>query len=123
MRKNLLPDEQMSAVSTAQEWSRQLVQREARGNGDTENAMHRLEQRYGIPWRTFWSLRYRPPKSICADVWLRMRAAHEAELNHQMRKLQHEIEITKAITGLTTLLWLRLRLWWERMTTRRGDNA
>lgn len=73
--KKPLQLEQKSAVATAQDWSRDLVQREARGSGDTENAMRRLEARYGVPWRTFWSLRYRPPKSICADVWLRLKGA------------------------------------------------
>ena len=90
---------QGSAVEAAKGWSRAMVQREAAGSGDTENAMRRLEARYGVPWRTFWALRYRPPKSICADVWLRLRSAYQTECERQMRKLEHEIEITRAVTG------------------------
>ena len=99
MRKKSLRGEQVNAVPQAAEWSKALVQREARGSGDTENAMRRLEQRYGIPWRTFWSLRYRKPRSICADIWLSLRAAYLAECERQARKLEHEIEITRAIAG------------------------
>lgn len=97
MGKNWLQD--MSAVEAAQHWAKSLVHRESRGPGDMEGAMRRLEAKYGIPWRAFWSLRYRPPTSICADLWLRLRAAHEAECQRQMRLIEHELEITKAIAG------------------------
>lgn len=97
--KKFLQVKQMSAVESARAWSRDLVQQEAKGSGDTENAMRRLGERYGVPWRTFWSLRYRPPKSMCADVWLRIRGAYQAECERQIRKLQHEIEITETIAG------------------------
>lgn len=98
-RKKSLPSCEVDHVRLAQGWSAELVLREARGSGDTENAMRRLEQRYGIPWRTFWSLRYRVPKTLCVTLWFKLRAAYVAECDRQARKLQHEIEITKAITG------------------------
>ena len=100
VRKKRLRGEEVDRVLEAQDWSKALVQREARGSGDTENAMRRLEQRYGIPWRTFWSLRYRVPKTLCVNVWFQIRAAYLAECERQARKLQHEIEITKAIAGI-----------------------
>jgi hypothetical protein len=79
--------------------SKWLTRREASGPGDMENAWHRLENRYGLPWRTFWALRYRPPRIICSVLLERFRAAHQAERDRQMKKLQHELTITEKITG------------------------
>lgn len=89
----------MNTVASAQKWASDLVQRESRGPGDMENAMRRLESRYGIPWRTFWSLRYRPPTDLFVSVYQRLEAAYQAERHRQMRLLQHEIEITSIVAG------------------------
>lgn len=86
-------------VDQAAQWAKRLTQTEARGPGDLENAWHRLEGRYGVPWRTFWALRYRKPRDITAYLFDRLRAAYEAECARQMRLHAHELEITKAITG------------------------
>lgn len=76
-----------------------MVQRESRGNGDTENAMRRLERRHGIPWRTFWALRYRPPTDLFVSVYEKLWAAYQAECERQERLIRHEITITKIKTG------------------------
>lgn len=86
----------MSGAQQARTWADDLVRRETRGPGDMPRAMRRLEQRYGIPWRTFWELRYRPPADVFHGVWERLRQAHLAESERQLRLLKHEIEITKA---------------------------
>ena len=87
------------AVLNAREWATDLVRRETRGPGDTENAMRRLETRYGIPWRTFWTLRYRPPTDLLVSVYEKIGAAYQAECERQERLLRHEIEVTRAKTG------------------------
>ena len=89
----------MTAVLHAQEMARVMVQRESRGNGDIDNAMGRLEARYGIPKQTFWSLKYRPPKDVFVSVYLKIMAAYQAECERQERLLSHEREITKAKAG------------------------
>ena len=89
----------VSASAKAQEWANELVRREARGPGDLENAMRRLEARYGIPWRMFWSLRYRPPADVLTGLFFKLRDAYHAECDRQMRILEHEIEITKLKAG------------------------
>ncbi len=86
----------MSASSDAALWANELVRRESRGPGDSENAMRRLEARYGISWRTFWALRYRPPSEVFVSVYQRLHAAYLAECERQERLLRHEIEIVKA---------------------------
>lgn len=86
-------------VGNARDWANELVRRESKGPGDYENAMRRLEARYGIPWQTFWRLRHRPPKDIFISIYVRLQAAYMAECERQMRLLKHEIEITKLIAG------------------------
>ena len=61
-----------------------------------ENAMRRLESRYGIPWRTFWQLRYRAPKDVFVGVFLQLKSAHDAECVRQERLMAHERKISEA---------------------------
>jgi hypothetical protein len=61
-----------------------------------ENAMHRLESRYGIPWRTFWQLRYRAPKDVFVGVYLQLKTAYEAECARQERLMRHELAVAEA---------------------------
>ena len=85
-----------SGVSEAKEWASAMVLREMRSPGDLENAMRRLESRYGIPWRTFWNLRYRPPADVLVGVWRQLGAAYEAECERQERLLAHERHVAEA---------------------------
>jgi hypothetical protein len=73
----------------------------ARGPGDTENAMRRVEREYGIDYGFLWSLRYRRDRlrTISISVYESIRAAYREECARQMRKLEHEIEVTEKITG------------------------
>ena len=91
--------ERMTAAADAQRLAKELVMRESRGPGDMENAMRRLESKYGIPWRVFWSLRYRPPTDVMTGIYRRLLAAYLAECERQERLLRHEIEITKIKAG------------------------
>ena len=38
----------MTGIADAQAWANKLLQRESRGPGDMENALRRLEARYGV---------------------------------------------------------------------------
>ena len=86
-------------VDQAAIWAKELTSRESRGPGDMENAWRRLEARYGISFGTFWALRYRKPHNIFIEIFAQLHSAYQAECERQMRKLAHEIEITKKITG------------------------
>jgi hypothetical protein len=102
VRKNLLRGETMSDaayVDQAADWAQRLTHTEARGPGDMENAWRRLEARYGVPWRVFWSLRYRRPPEIATSIYMRLLAAYQAECERQLGRLEHEIKITSAIVG------------------------
>lgn len=104
MIKKRLQGSVMSSVAyvdQAAEWSRKLTQMRARGPGDTDNAMRSIERDYGIAHSILWSLRYRRDRyrSIGVEIYARLSAAYAAECERQVRKLAHEIEITKAVAG------------------------
>lgn len=98
MRKKILngDGESKMSVATASEMARTLVQREAKGPGDLDNAMRRIEARYGIPYSFLWSLRYRPPKELVVSAWQSLRNAYRSECERQARLLQHEIAVMEA---------------------------
>ena len=66
-------------VSNAREWANELIRRESRGPGDLDNAMRRLEARYGIPATTFWRLRHGRIKEIFASTYVKIQSAYLAE--------------------------------------------
>ena len=82
-------------------WSKDLTRMKARGAGDTENAMRRVEREYGIDYGFLWSLRYRRDRlrTISISVYESIRAAYLAECAAQMRKLANEVERTEKIVG------------------------
>lgn len=90
---------QMTPLDRASAWANEMTLRETRGPGDMPNAMERLERRHGLPSKTLWSLRYRRPKDIFASLYFKLGQAYEAECQRQMRRLSHELEVTRAITG------------------------
>lgn len=86
-------------IEQAERWARSLTSSESRGPGDLENAWHRLEAKYDVPFGLFWSLRYRKPKELVVSAYFRLQAAYQAECDRQMRKLKHDLELTKAVAG------------------------
>lgn len=92
-------DNEVHGMSTAvaSEYVRRMVARESRGPGDTEGAMARLEARYGIG---FWQpshLRGGRAKTVDIGLFARIRAAYLDYCEKQIRLLQHEIAVEKAI--------------------------
>lgn len=90
-------------IVDARRWAAFLVSRECRGAGDHANAMHRLETRYGIPWRVFWTMQYRPPHDILLSVYLRLWSAYQYECDRQRKLIEHDQDIARAklATGST----------------------
>ncbi|WFT77736.1 MULTISPECIES: hypothetical protein [unclassified Methylobacterium] len=86
-------------VAEARTWLDRMVQWESRGPGDTDNALRRVARLAGVNYGSVWSLRYRAPKRIWADVYVSLAAAYETARHRQLQALQHDIEITAAITG------------------------
>jgi hypothetical protein len=93
-RKSVPP---MSAEA-ATDLVRTMVQRESRGPGDIDNAMRRLEARYGLPFWSIWHLRKGKAKTVEATLLGRIRAAYLDMCAKQASNLLHEIEV-EAATG------------------------
>ena len=89
----------LSVVDEAATWADLLVRREHRGPGDTIDAARaRAARKHRLPEQVLWSLRYRKPKRIWADLYKRLELAVQAEIKSQEARLAHEIAVTKAIT-------------------------
>ena len=101
MRKKDLKMSDTAYLDQAAIWSKDLTRMKARGPGDTENAMRRIEREYGIDYGFLWSLRYRRDRlrTISISVYEGIRAAYRAECERQMRKLENEIIKTEQVTG------------------------
>lgn len=99
--KQVSPSAFVDDAATKARW---LVQREVRGPGDLDNAMRRVEARYGVSFSTLWSLRYRRPKDIFTSAYIAILNAYEAECERQRKLLEHEQAITKAKTGVSAHL-------------------
>jgi hypothetical protein len=85
-------------VEQAKGWANGLIRSNHRGPGDTtEAAIHRAAIKHGIDPKVLWRLRYRTPKDMLASVYLKIKAAYEAECERQEARLRHELEITKAL--------------------------
>ena len=101
MCKKGLPVSDAAYIDAAQKWSKDLTRMKARGPGDTENAMRRIEREYGIDYGFLWTLRYRRERlrTISISVYESIAAAYRFECERQMRKLKNEITETEKITG------------------------
>ena len=76
---------------------------EARGWGDQAEAQRRLHNRYGIPFWALERLRTGRAKTVEAGLYAKIRAAYLDLCQRQVRSLQHEIAIEKAINEDVTL--------------------
>lgn len=87
---------QMSAT-VATKYVRRMVELETRGFGDTEEAMRRLEVKFGLP---YWSLRYLRlgrAATVDSDLFKRIRGAYLTYCEHKIAALQHELATERAI--------------------------
>ena len=91
------------SVEAATEYVRTMVQRESRGPGDLDNAMNRLEARYGLPFWALWHLRRGRAKSVEASLLARIKGAYLDMCAKQAGNLLHEIEIEAAAGNDTDL--------------------
>lgn len=99
MCKETLQSEQevMSSADVAAGYVRRMVEKETNGWGDQENALGRLEARYGLPFWSMNNLRTGRAKTVEAGLFARIRAAYLDLCERQVRVLQHEISIEKAL--------------------------
>lgn len=87
------------SIDTATDLVRTMVQRESRGPGDLDNAMRRIEARYGLPFWPLSHLRKGKAKTIEVSLFARIKGAYLDMCHRQAAGLLHEIEIEAAASG------------------------
>lgn len=90
------------SVEAATDYVRTMVQRESHGPGDLDNAMRRLEAKYGLPFWTLWHLRKGKAKTVEASLLARIRGAYLDMCQRQAANLLHEIEKEAAVGNDTS---------------------
>ena len=63
-------------VDDAKRMAMEMAKHEMSGPGDFLEAMRRVAERIGVPYGTFWNLRYRKPKEIATHEYLGIFAAY-----------------------------------------------
>lgn len=91
---------QPMTVEAASDYASRLLEFEQRGS-DTDSALFRLEQRYGLSPNQILHLRSGRAKSCDVGLFGRLKAAYLDLCERQVTKLQHEIAITKATSDDT----------------------
>jgi len=87
----------MSTVALASGYARRLVESEARRTGEPiKVALAPVARRLRAAPATLWSLLFRPPKQVSADLLAALEAAMEHELNAEIRTLQNELATLRA---------------------------
>ena len=91
-------------VEEARDWARALVTSEQRTAGEVEQAIRNVARRERLSRGTLWSLLYRPPKRIAAEIYFALGRAYELECERQMRRFEIEREKTAPKTRLGAAL-------------------
>jgi hypothetical protein len=90
---NLKP---MSAVE-ASHFVREMIHREAKGPGDYERAMERLEAKYGIGFWTLDHLRKNKAKTCEVGLYARIKTAFADHCGRQAQRLLRQAELAQAV--------------------------
>jgi len=97
MKSTNIMDPKMT-IDAAHDYASRLLDLEQRGSSDTEGALYRLEQRYGISPNQILHLKSRRAKICDVSLFARIRGAYLDTCQRLVAKLQHEIAIEKATT-------------------------
>lgn len=90
-------DSEPMSAAVASEYVRTMIHRESTGPGDSERAMQKIADKYGLSFWTLDHLRKRKAKTVEAGVFSRIRAAYLDVCERQVAKLQHQIAIERAL--------------------------
>ena len=87
----------MSSAAAATTYVRRMIENEAKGWGDNDNALSRLSVRYGLPYWTLNNIRTGRAKTVEAGFFARIRSAYLDACERQITRLQQELAIEKAV--------------------------
>lgn len=86
------------STAVASEYVRRMVAQEARGPGDTDGAMTRLEAKYGLSFWQLSHLRGGRAKTVDVGLYERIRAAFIDHCGRHAARLLHDAEMAQAVT-------------------------
>ena len=87
----------VSSVASATRYVRRMAEIETRGFGDDEQALRRLEAKFGIG---YWTLRYLKlgrAATVDSELLARLKAAYLSYVEQKVDTLQHELATERAI--------------------------
>jgi hypothetical protein len=87
---------QPMTMDAAYHYASELVDMERRGTGDTDGALFRIEQRYGLGPNQVMHLASRRAKTCEVGLFARLRAAYLDLCERHARSLLRKIEIEEA---------------------------
>jgi hypothetical protein len=90
-------EREMSTAEMASGYVRRMVENETRGWGDQDNALTRLEAKYGLPYWSLQNLRMGRAKTVEATLFNRIKAAFVDHCGKHAARLLHEAQMAKAI--------------------------
>lgn len=88
---------EMSTAEMASGYVRRMVENETRGWGDQDNALTRLEAKYGLPYWSLQNLRMGRAKTVEASLFNRIKAAFVDHCGRHAARLLHEAQMAKAV--------------------------
>lgn len=87
----------VTTVVIASGYARRLVEAEARRSREPlKVALNPVARRLKAAPGALWSLLFRPPKQISADLFAALEAALEGEIQREIRALEHELATLRA---------------------------
>lgn len=87
----------MSTAEMASGYVRRMVENETRGWGDQDNALSRLEAKYGLPFWSLHNLRTGRAKTVEAGLFNKIKAAFVDHCGKHAARLLHEAQMAKAV--------------------------
>lgn len=86
-------------VDDAKRMAMEMAKHEMSGPGDFLEAMRRVAERIGVPFGTFWNLRYRRPKEIATHEYIGIFAEY-AKNKHKYEAERDEVAEPSKIGAL-----------------------
>lgn len=119
MRYPKLGDSVPMNAGTATDYVRLMVHRESRGAGDDENAMERLEAKYGIGRWTLEHFYKRKAKTCEVSLYARICAAFADHCGKQATRLLEEARTARAVEDRDDLAAIQREI--EALAARLAD--
>lgn len=84
------------SAAVATRYVRRMAELETTGFGDDDNALRRLEAKFGLSYWTLRYLKHGRAATVDADLLARIRGAYLSYCEQKIRAIKHDLAIEKA---------------------------